>query len=136
MSEDVPLAPLPLGPSHYYGDTVRILFVVAAVLLLASQFIGSPFLTPIAALVLAVVLVIMAGLTNPVQIWVQWANVILSGICLFLFGSMSLTRYKETGDIFGGNFIILLLTVVFILALYLATRTLRGVLMRDAPIIR
>lgn len=136
MSEDVPLAPAHFGPSHYYGDTVRILFVIAAVLLLASQFVGSPFLTPIAALVLAVVLVIMAGLTNPVQTWVQWANVILSAICLFLFGSMALTRYKETGDIFGENFIILLLTVVFIIGLYLATRTLRGVLMRDAPIIR
>lgn len=136
MSEDVPLPPPHFGPSHYYGDTVRILFVIAAVLLLASQFVGSPFLTPIAALVLAVVLVIMAGLTNPVQTWVQWANVILSALCLFLFGSMALTRYKETGDIFGENFIILLLTVVFIIGLYLATRTLRGVLMRDAPIIR
>lgn len=136
MSEDVPLPPPHFGPSHYYGDTVRILFVVAGVLLLASQFIGSPFLTPIAVLLLTVILVISAGLTNPVQTWIQWSNLALSALCLLLFGSIALSRFQETGDVFGQNFIILLLVIIFVGALYSATKTLRGTLMRDAPVIR
>lgn len=136
MSEDIPLASEHAGPSHYYGDTVRILFVIAAALLFLSQFIGNPFMTSFSALILAVILVIAAGLTNPVQSWIHWVNIFLSGLCLILFGSIAITRYQETASIFGSTAIVMLLELVFLFALYSAIKTLRGTLMRDAPIIR
>ncbi len=136
MSEDIPLPPEHVGPSHYYGDTVRILFVIGAALLFLSQFIGEPFMTSFSALILAVILVVAAGLTNPVQSWIHWINIFLSGISLILFGSIAITRYRETGSIFGSTAIVMILVLVFLFALYSAIRTLRGTLMRDAPVIR
>lgn len=136
MSEDVPFAPeAHHGPSHYYGDVVRILFVAGAVLLLAAQFMGSPFMTVPAAVITAIILVIAAGLTNPVQLWIQWADVLIATGGLLLFGSMALHRYQTTGDIFGQNFMILILVGVFICALYSSVKTVRGTMMRGAPII-
>ena len=70
MSEDMSLPPEHTGPQHYYGDALRILFVVAGGLLLASEVFETPFLTPAAALIAAIVLVVAAGLTNPVQVWI------------------------------------------------------------------
>lgn len=136
MSEDIPLPPEHEGPSHYYGDTVRILFVIGAALLFLSQFIGDPFMTSTASLVLAIILVIAAGLTNPVQTWIHWANIILSGLCLILFGSIAITRYRETGSLFGTTALVIILVLVFLFAMYSAIKTLRGTLMRDAPVIR
>ncbi|HRH24126.1 MAG TPA: hypothetical protein PK109_00855 [Candidatus Paceibacterota bacterium] len=136
MSEDIPLAPEHLGPSHYYGDIVRILFVVAAALLFLSQFIGEPFMTSFSALTLAVILVVAAGLTNPVQAWIHWVNIFLSGLSLILFGAIAIARYRETGTMFGSTAIVMILVLVFLFALYNAIKTLRGTIMRDAPVIR
>lgn len=136
MSEDIPLAPEHEGPSHYYGDTVRILFVIAAALLFVSQFIGTPFLTIGAALIIAVLLVVAAGLTNPVQTSIHFVNAVLSGVCLVLFGSIAVTRFHETDSLLGGTAIVILLVLVFLFALYSSIKTLRGRLMRNAPVIR
>ena len=137
MSEDRQFTPeLRLGPSHYYGDIVRILFVVAAGLLLVSQFVGTPFITAGATVFSAVGLIIAAGLTNPVQTWIHWVNVLISAFALVFFGTIALDRFQTTGDVFGQNFVILILVGLFIATLYSATKTLRGVLMRGAPVIK
>ncbi|MGB4076119.1 MAG: hypothetical protein WBK28_00230 [Minisyncoccia bacterium] len=136
MSEDVPFAPEPASKaSHYYGDTVRVLFVIGAAILLVSQFTPDPFMAPIPALILAVVFVLAAGLTNPVQLWIQWVNMLLSGGGLVFFGSIALMRYQETGNLFGKNILLIILVLLFLVTFYVAVRTLRGVLMRDAPTI-
>jgi hypothetical protein len=136
MSEDVPLAPPTYGPSHYYGDIVRILFICAAVLIILSHFVSEPFLTPFASLISAVVLVIAAGLTNPVQAWIQWLNTLISAGALLLFGSIGFTRYEETQSLVGNASIAIILTVIFIFALYLSVKNTRGLHMRNAPIIK
>ena len=136
MSEDIPLPPPHFGPSHYYGDIVRILFVVGAAFLFISQFMGNPFVTPIAALIIAVILVVAAGLTNPVQTWIHWANVFLSGLLLIMFGSIAVTRYQETGTVILSTWLVIILVLVFLCALYSSVKTLRGVLMRNAPVIK
>lgn len=135
MSEDVPLAPPHYGPSHYYGDIVRILFISAAVLIILSHFSGTPFLTAFASLLSAVVLVVAAGLTNPVQAWIQWVNTAISAGGLLLFGTIGFTRYEETSSLVGSASIAILLTVVFVFALYLSVKNTRGVHMRNAPVI-
>lgn len=134
MSEDYSLRPVAEGPKHYYGDTVRILFVVAAVLLLAAQVLGGAFITPSASLVAAIILVVAAGLTNPVQSWIHWANIFIAAIGLLVSGGAFLSRFRLGGV--GDSFVAVLLSLAFIIALYCATKTLRGVLMRDAPEIR
>ncbi len=135
MSEDIPIHELHQGVNHYYGDTVRILFVIGAVLILASEFMSAPFLSPVAALILSIALVIAAGLTNPVQVWIQWVNLLLSGISVALFGIVAFVRYKESSDITMESLVLLLLVVLFVIALYLSTKNIRGILMRDAPFI-
>jgi hypothetical protein len=135
MSEDSIVRPLPEGPKHYYGDTVRILFVAAAVLILAAQVVGGAFLTVSASLVAVVVLAVAAGLTNPVQSWIHWANIFISAIGLLMSGGVFLTRFRS-GMGLASAIIALLLTIIFVYALYSSTKTLRGVLMRDAPEIR
>jgi hypothetical protein len=135
MSEDAPYIPEHEGPRHYYGDTVRVLFVIAAALLFISQFINSPFMTTMSSMVLAVALVVAAGLTNPVQAWIHWVNVFLSGFSLMLFGFIAITRYRETSTVLGSTLVVLLLVLIFLIALYTAIRTLRGALMRNAPVI-
>lgn len=136
MSEDTSVRPIPEGPKHYYGDTVRILFVVAAMLILIAQVMGGAFLTVSASLVAVVILAVSAGLTNPVQAWIHWANSFISAVGLFMAGSVFLTHFQTTSSITTSAIIALLLALVFMFALYTSTRTLRGVLMRYAPEIR
>jgi len=135
MSEDIPFILKEPGPSHYYGDTVRILFVVSAVLIIAAQFIGSPFLTPGAAMLASVILVVAAGLTNPVHAWIHTTNSVIAGIGAVMCGYVALAHYQEGATIFN-ELLVVVLAVLFLIALYLSVKTLRGVLMRDAPIIK
>ena len=124
------------GPSHYYGDVVRILFVVAAVLILLAQVIGTPFLTAQAAIASAVALIIAAGLTNPVQSWIHWVNSILAAGGLLICANFVLERFKTSPNFIMDGWIVLALTVIFVCALYSAIKTLRGSMMRGAPIIK
>lgn len=135
MSEDIPFILKAPGPSHYYGDTVRILFVVCAVLIIAAQFIGSAFLTPMAAVIAAVILAVAAGLTNPVQAWTHTLNSIIAALGAILCGYISLAHF-EAGEGLINESLVLILALVFLVALYLSIKTLRGALMRNAPIIK
>lgn len=135
MSEDLPFIQKEHGPSHYYGDIVRALFVTAAVLILLAQVTGTAFLTAPAALLAALILVVSAGLTNPVQVWIQWTNTVVAALGLLISGNLVLNRY-ESGELFTDGIIILLTCIVFLVALYYSTRTLRGILMRGAPVIK
>lgn len=136
MSEDSVVRPETEGPKHYYGDTVRMLFVVAAVLILIAQVMGGAFLTVAAALVSVVILAVAAGLTNPVQTWVHWMNSAISAVGLFMSGGVFLTHFQTQSAATVPAIIALLLTLIFVFALYTSTRTLRGVLMRYAPEIK
>lgn len=136
MSEDRQFSPdFHIGVSHYYGDIVRILFVVNAVLILAAQFLGVAFLTAPAALGAAVLLIVAAGLTNPVQAWIHWVNTLLSGIGLIISGNYVLTRYAA-GNLLTDGWLVSIVALVFVSALYSSVKTLRGVLMRSAPLIK
>ena len=133
MSEDITPLAEPAGPSHYYGDTVRVLFVIAALLILAAQIIGKAFLTPGAALVTAIVLIMTAGFTNPAQRWIHFLNVALSAGGLIICASIVLERFQGTQELMTSSVIAVLLVVIFALALYASTRTLRGSLLRNTP---
>jgi len=119
---------------HYHGDAVRGSFVIAAGLIFLAELLGGnlPFSTFL-AVVMVVVLVIAAGITNPVQKWIHWVNVFLSISGLIIFGGIALARFKNDAP-FSESFIIACIAAVFLVALYLATRTIRGFMLHTIRI--
>jgi hypothetical protein len=135
MSEDhVPIHPMHPPVPHYYGDAVRVLFVAAAVLILLAEFFSSGFPFPLGATLLIVAgLVVIAGITNPVQIWIQWVNVGAAILGLALFGDIALVDVRSH-IAFMESLYPALVTLVFVGALYFSTRTLRGLMIHRTAI--
>ena len=115
---------------HYYGDQVRRLyFLAAAVMLIGLPFVGQSVAIPIFISVISIlVLDFLAGLTNPKQLWVHWANTLVSAAALIIFETAaigSLASYK--------SFIFIInqfLAVLFLVAVYYNTKTLRAMLLK------
>ncbi len=114
-------------PVHYYGDIVRGLFLAAAIVMLVAGFTTASLpVSNIVAIMWIITLILIAGLTNPVQRGVQWLNVILSVIGLLIYGGDALNRYHTFTSAFTAGLLTTLLTLIFMLSLYFATRTLRA----------
>jgi len=127
MTEDGEFEPAPQTPSHYHGDTVRGLFLLAAVLVFMTRFIGTglPF-TPAAQMLLILTLVIVAGITNPAQRFIHYVNMLVSIAGVITFGGLAFTRIATTEELFSPEGLVVVIALVFLSALYLATRTVRG----------
>lgn len=140
MSTDVPFLARQLRrhASHYYGDYIRVLFVIGAILIFFLYFTpGDKVFSVSVSLAMILALVIAAGLLNVVQAWTQWVAVLLCGLELVLFSELSFLRFKNFVSVeLLQNLIIASLAIIFVIALYLSVRTLRGTLMRGAPVIR
>lgn len=118
---------------HYHGDGVRILFVVSAVLLIVAQSTGADLpLSTFGTVIAAVVLVIAAGITNPAQFWIHWANTFLAIYGTLLFGTTAVSRYRAGASLFDSSFVYVeALALLSLIALYFTTRTVRGLHMRE-----
>lgn len=127
MNEDGEFDPTPLAPAHYHGDTVRGLFLMAAVLVFMTRFIGTglPF-TSGAQMLLILTLVITAGITNPAQRWIHYVNMLVSIAGVLTFGGLAFSRIETTEALFSGQGLVVVIALVFLAALYFATRTVRG----------
>lgn len=127
MNEDGEFEPVPHAPSHYHGDTVRGLFLTAAVLIFATRFIGAelPFTTS-AQMLLILTLVITAGITNPAQKVIHYVNMLVSIAGVLTFGGLAFSRIETTEVLFSGSGLVVIIALVFLTALYFATRTVRG----------
>lgn len=122
--------------AHYHGDLLRVFFLAAAVLILIMQFTGDNLpMTPAAIITFVTVLVVAAGITNPVQRMIHWFNLFLSFLGLAIFGGMSIDRLHSVGDFFTHNGLAGLIALVFLGALYFATRTVRGNLTGSNPVL-
>jgi hypothetical protein len=114
------------GISHYYGDIVRRLFLAAGVMiLLALPFAATRVPWPATILLLvALASTVVAGLTNPKQIWVMWLNVLTALIGILAFEGHAIIR--------AGNDSVWVfvfdqaLALLFFFALYYSIKTLRG----------
>ena len=119
----------PLAPSripHYYGDYVRILFFIAAAL--------GAFTVPVWGSVLPigtfpqvvgiVILVLLAGLTNPHGTMVLWADTIVSAIGVLFIENTAISLYSidEIAIFFVREVLVLLLLV----AMYYSIKTVRA----------
>lgn len=127
--EESPYLPNPVpGTSipHYYGDYVRQLFILAGILML----IFSPFLAATNPAVLpfeiggAIVTVILAALTSPINKLAMVANAIVSVIGVITYEMLALAAF------FDGRMIVFIereaIVLIFLLALYFSVKTARN----------
>ncbi|MEK7144582.1 MAG: hypothetical protein AAB794_01850 [Patescibacteria group bacterium] len=117
---------------HYHGDAVRALFVVSAILLIVAKSTGANLpLSTFGTVLVAVVLVVAAGITNPAQFWIHWANAFLAACGTILFGVTAIRHYRTGASIFDVSFIYVeVIALLSLVALYFTTRTVRGLHMR------
>jgi hypothetical protein len=133
--DEIPESVPPLrGIPHYHGDVVRALFVVAAVLIVVGAAMSAALPVPaLGAIAFAVVLILAAGITNPATGWIHWANAALALVSSLIFGYAAVATYRTGGALADPTSFAftLALALVSLMALYLATRTIRGMLLRE-----
>lgn len=112
---------------HYYGNLVRIIFVIGAVWML----IGLPTVTRILNIPIGisiagvVVLVIAAGFTNPAQELSLRINSIVSILYTIIFSYLAWYMYSHA---IGGGFLFAnqVAAIAFLAASYFAIKSWRG----------
>ncbi|MDO8623795.1 MAG: hypothetical protein Q7R54_00335 [bacterium] len=130
---ELPAGPLSHRPvAHYHGDTVRTLFVVAAVVMLMAETTGASLpLTTFQIVSLAVLLVVAAGITNPAQEWIHFVNALLAIFGAIIFGLYAIEQYRTTLNVLAPTFLYAeILALLFLVTVYYATKTARGILLR------
>src|SRR3989344_5145857 len=118
---------------HYYGDNVRVFFVIGAalILLLLPFYPDDIFVSTPAALIAIVIFTGAAGLTNPKHAWTWALNMIIASIAFVLFGYsaiLSYIKYSAFEPLFWAN---QTLALNFLLAFYFAIKTMRGMTVPD-----
>lgn len=117
---------------HYHGDGVQIIFVIGAVVLIVAQSTGAvlPLSTGI-SVIIAILLVIMAGITNPAQYGIHWMNAGIAILGTLVFGTSAINHYRARLDLFDPSFVYIeTIALLSLFALYFTTRTIRGMLQR------
>lgn len=114
---------------HYYGDYVRALFLGAAVLsAIAIPLFGDllPFGT-FTQVGCTLLLVLLAGLTNPHSNILMIYNVVVSGIGVFLLESVAISLYPvDTVQLFIAREVA---AIALLFAFYFSVKTLRAMLL-------
>jgi hypothetical protein len=115
--------------THYYGDTVRRFFVTGALFMVATlpfvaEYIALPFTL---SLVGILIVSVAAGITSPQFVWSAILNIFISLYAVLQFEWYAVHWYWEYGA--GNSFFWInqILAVIFLLALYFAVKTFRGV---------
>ena len=122
---------------HYYGDSVRMLFVVGGLIIIVSypffsSFVGLPI--PL-SIIGCVALAVLGGLMNPKQKWIMALNMIVSIGAFVIFEYYAIYAYLDLSpakDIHVAFFWVnQILSLLFFFAAYLSTKTLRGALLSE-----
>ena len=115
---------------HYYGDRVRRLyFLAAAIMLVMLPFVTNIMAVPIFISIVAILaLDFLAGLTNPKQLWVNLVNTGIAAVGLYVFESAAV---KSLANYWSFVFLAdQTLAIIFLVAIYYETKTLRGMLLK------
>jgi hypothetical protein len=117
--------------AHYYGDIVRKLFMAGAVVMIfiLPFFSDQLFMPLFVALFFIILMGILAGLTNPFQIRLSAADMIISMIALFSFEYNAVSTYKTYSTDTMLFWTEQILALIFLFALYYATKTLRAMIL-------
>ena len=121
------------GTPHYYGGIVRMLFITAALVLLVASSVGATLpLSGGAAIIHAMVLVVLAGVTNPSQRGIHWVNSAAAFFGAGIFGMSAIAHYRTTRALSDPSFFFVeALAILFLISLYYATKTIRGIYLRS-----
>lgn len=122
---------------HYYGDSVRIIFIGGATVMLMSlafiqKMLGVPLVLSLFAIL---ILVLAAGLTSPYRPISAILNVVVSVIGLFIFEYYAVLGWQQAQVLESSSYLFLfvvnqILTVSFLYSLYLSLKTFRGTMKR------
>jgi hypothetical protein len=116
---------------HYYGDTVRTLFLVAGVIILGTL----PFyknLLPFGTGVLTVFVVLLAlgaAVMNPFQKWIVYVDTLVAAVAVFLFEYTAIVWYGIDPTLL--SVIRQALAIIFLFSLYYNGKTLRAMLLHQ-----
>lgn len=113
---------------HYYGDSVRNMFIASAVIYTVSlPLFGSllPFSVYI-GIALVLLLVFLAGITNPHSQLLMFVNVLVAGIGVYLMQTAAISFFNQDSSIL---FILRQAVVILLLiAFYDSVKTARNML--------
>lgn len=116
---------------HYYGNSVRLLFVLASALwLITIPFFPEllPF-DPLIQVLAVVVIVVFAAITNPNKKWILAYDALIAGIGVVVIESAAINQFSVSNWV---EFAIRELLVLFFLAaLYLSLKTVRAMYMNQ-----
>ena len=117
---------------HYYGDMVRALFMLAAlVMIITLPFVYKLLPVPLPVSILIILFLgIFAALTNPLQISSVIINAFFSIGAFLVFEYFAIDayiKYTIINLLFWTN---QLLSIIFLFAIYYSTKTLRGMYLR------
>ncbi len=117
-------------PAHYYGDTVRSLFLAGAIILLITTGVyRNTFDMPVSLSFLgSIILVLFAGLTMYKQWVIIFFDVVISIISTIFFEYLVLYGSHNRDTLLF--WIYQLLAIIFLCALYYSVKTLRNNIVR------
>jgi len=124
-----------LNTPHYYGDTVRLLFMIAGIIMLVtlpsfSKILNVPVIVSVASIL---ILALSAGLTNPKQKWDATVNVVIASVGFLVFETFGVLAYGQGVISKQGEFFVITnigLGLLFLVALYFGVKTLRGLYLK------
>ncbi len=116
---------------HYYGDVVRIIFVIAGLtMLIFLPIFKDLVVVPISSVILVIICIdLFAGLTNPLQKWISLVNLIISLSAFIIFESIAVDYFSTSEKLYAS--VNQFLALLFFLSLYFSTKTFRGFLVKD-----
>src|SRR3989344_5506323 len=91
---------------HYYGDIVRVIFVIAGILMLVFLPIFKDLIVvPVGIAIFVIISVdLFAGLTNPLQKWISLINLFISLSAFIIFETIAVEIIpKMTSRILANN---------------------------------
>jgi hypothetical protein len=140
--EDIPLTtedePRELIKAHYYGFTVRRIFIfIGLVMLVTFPFFSELIPVPVyVSIGLMILLAVCGGLINPSQKWLLFANSIVTiiGFAIFEYETAYAYIHLSASDSKNMAFFWInqIISLLFFIALYLSIKTLRGKFIKKA----
>lgn len=120
---------------HYHGDKVRGLFIIGGLIMIVTYpFFRSLIFAPLPLSIFGcIILAVLGGLMNPEMKWVIVLNTIIPVIAFPFFEYAAVYTYINLSPGSEANLAFFwanqALSIIFFLAAYLSTKTLRGALL-------
>lgn len=114
---------------HYYGDSLRLMFLISAIVYAVSMSLFGNLL-PVdmyAGVGIVILLVLLAGITNPHSQALMFVNVVVAGVGAYLMQTAAISFFNIDSSIL---FILRqLVAVLLLIAFYHSVRTVRNMML-------